>query len=520
MSGRSRAPGLVALALLFMLLPACRQQPIPEAANPAEVAASGVGRIERPVPALVDDLEHRTFDYLWELGNPVNGLVPDRWPTPSPSSIAAVGFGLTAYGVGVERSWISRDQAVDRTLATLRFFARAPQGANASGASGYHGFFYHFLEMDSGVRSGINELSTVDTALLLGGVLFAQSYYDGDDRREVEIRKLAEKIYSRVDWTWAQERKPWISMGWTPEHGMLEYDWKGYNEAILVYVLALASPTHPVGRDAYDAWTSTYDRTWGKFQGQEHLSFPPLFGHQYSHIWIDFRGIQDDYMAKRGIDYFENSRRAALAQQSYAEENPRDWKGYGKNIWGLTASDGPVDATFEYKGEARLFRTYIARGAGIEYVLDDGTIAPTAAAASIAFAPDIAIPAIEAMHDRYGKAIYGEYGFLDSFNPSFNFADAKLKHGRLVADVGWVDGDYLGIDQGAIVLMIENYRSDFIWKVMRGNPHIREGLERAGFRGGWLGSNVVPLKRTAPANVPVPQKLQPDVEQPAAAVGR
>ncbi len=440
---------------------------------------------EKPVPELVQDLQRRTFDWFWETGNPVNGLVPDRWPTPSASSIAAVGFGLTAYGVGVERGWISREQAVDRTLATLRFFARAPQGRNEKGASGYKGFFYHFLEMDSGLRSGQNELSTVDTSLLLGGVLFAQTYYDGDDRKEAEIRRLADKIYSRVDWTWAQERKPLISMGWRPEEGMLKYDWQGYNEALLVYVLALGSPTHPVGKDAYDAWTSTYDRTWGKFHGQEHLSFPPLFGHQYSHVWIDFRGIQDAYMRGKGIDYFENSKRAVYSQQAYAIDNPSGWKGYGKNVWGLTAGDGPIDASFEFDGSTRLFRTYAPRGAGIEPILDDGTLVPTAAAGSIAFVPEIVIPAIETMHERYGTDIYGEYGFLDSFNPSFTFTEAPLHHGR-VTDSGWVDGDYLGIDQGPIVLMIENHRSEFVWKVMRRNPHIQRGLQRAGFSGGWL----------------------------------
>lgn len=468
------------LAMATLLLGACEgRAPVADAAVPAGAP------VVRDLPPVVEDLERRTFDWFWELGNPVNGLVPDRWPTPSASSIAAVGFGLTAYGVGVERGWISREQAVDRTLATLRFFARAPQGTNAAGASGYKGFFYHFLDMDSGLRAGTNELSTVDTALLLGGVLFAQSYYDRDDRKEAEIRRLADKIYGRVDWTWAQARKPLIAMGWKPEEGMLKYDWQGYNEAILVYVLALGSPTHPVGEDAYQAWSATYDRTWGKFHGQEHLSFPPLFGHQYSHVWIDFRGIRDAYMRTRGIDYFENSRRAAYAQQAYAIDNPGGWAGYGKAVWGLTASDGPIDASFEFDGTTRLFRTYAPRGAGIEYVLDDGTLAPTAAAGSIAFAPEIAIPAIEAMHERYGKDIYGEYGFLDAFNPSFTFADADLKHGR-VTPSGWVDGDYLGIDQGPIVLMIENHRSGFVWDVMRRNPHIRRGLARAGFSGGWL----------------------------------
>ena len=469
-----------ACALAIALIAGCGR-----GTPPPSTAAGTPAATEREVPELIQDLQRRTFDWFWETGNPVNGLVPDRWPTPSASSIAAVGFGLTAYGVGVERGWISREQAVDRTLATLRFFARAPQGRNENGASGYKGFFYHFIEMDSGLRAGVNELSTVDTALLLGGVLFAQTYYDGDDRKEDEIRRLAEKIYRRVDWTWAQERKPLISMGWSPEEGMLAYDWHGYNEALLVYVLALGSPTHAVGKDAYDAWASSYPRTWGKFHGQEHLSFPPLFGHQYSHVWIDFRGIQDAFMRDKGIDYFENSRRAVYSQQAYAIENPGGWKGYGKNVWGLTASDGPIDASFEFEGSTRLFRTYTARGAGIEHVVDDGTIVPTASAGSIAFAPEIVIPAIETMHERYGKDIYGEYGFLDSFNPSFTFADAPLRHGR-VTDSGWVDGDYLGIDQGPIVLMIENYRSGFVWEVMRRNPHVQLGLQRAGFSGGWL----------------------------------
>ena len=470
-----------AIGIVFVAA-GCGRQPPPT----ASAATASKPAPVRELPPLVDDLQRRTFDWFWETGNPVNGLVPDRWPTPSASSIAAVGFGLTACGVGVERGWISREQAVDRTLATLRFFARAPQGTHARGASGYKGFFYHFLEMDNGLRAGENELSTVDTALLLGGVLFAQTYYDGEDRKEAEIRRLADKIYRRVDWTWAQERKPLISMGWSPEEGMLKYDWQGYNEALLVYVLALGSPTHPVGQDAYEAWTASYDRTWGKFHGQEHLSFPPLFGHQYSHVWIDFRGIQDAYMKGRGIDYFENSRRAVYSQQAYAIENPAGWKGYGKNVWGLTASDGPVDASFEYDGTTRLFRTYTARGAGIEHVVDDGTIVPTAAAGSIAFAPEIVIPAIEAMHERYGKDIYSEYGFLDAFNPSFTFKQAELKHGWMSEGSGWVDGDYLGIDQGPIVLMIENYRSGFVWEVMRRNPHVRKGLERAGFGGGWL----------------------------------
>ena len=437
------------------------------------------------LPPLIDDLEHRSFNYFWELGNPNNGLVPDRWPSKSFSSIAAVGFGLTAYGVGVERGWIRRDQASERTLATLRFFANAPQGAAAEGMTGYKGFFYHFIKMDTGARDAKCELSTVDTTLLLGGILFAQSYFDRDNAAEREIRALAETIYQRVEWDWAQTRAPRIAMGWSPETGMHGYDWNGYNEAMLVYILALGSPTHPVAEDAYQAWTSTYDKTWGNFQGQEHLSFPPLFGHQYSQIWLDLRGVQDDYMRGRGINYFENSRRAVYAQRAYAIANPQHWDGYGRDVWGLTASDGPIDATYLFKGAPRLYRTYSARGAGIEYVIDDGTIAPTAASASLPFAPEIVVPAMIEMHARYGQYIYRKYGFIDAFNPSFNY-QVTLTQGKVVAGMGWVDDDYLGIDQGPIVLMIENYRSDFVWKVMRGNAHIRRGLERAGFTGGWL----------------------------------
>ena len=476
MTGAARALGLAGLVAVA----GCSTMPADSAPTDAAAAAAS-----QDVPPVVADLERRTFDYFWELGRDDNGLVPDRWPSKSFASIAAVGFGLTSYGVGVERGWIRRDQAIDRTLATLRFFANAPQGDAPEGMSGHRGFFYHFLKMDTGARDARCELSTVDTTLLLGGALFAQSYFDRDDPREAEIRALAEKIYRRVEWDWAVARPPLISMGWHPESGMIEHDWRGYNEALLVYILALASPTHPVGKDAYEAWTSTYDETWGTFQGQEHLGFAPLFGHQYSHVWLDLRGIQDAYMRGKGIDYFENSRRAVLSQRAYAIANPMGWEGYDANVWGLTASDGPIDATLDYKGQPRIYKTYTARGAGIRHIFDDGTIVPTAAAASMPFAPEVVVPAIEAMHARYGRWIYRQYGFVDAFNPSFHY-DVPLNHGKVHAGMGWVDEDYIGIDQGPIVLMIENHRSGLVWEVMRRNPHIRRGLERAGFSGGWL----------------------------------
>jgi len=298
------------------------------------------------------------------------------------------------------------------------------------------------------------------------------------------VREKAEELYRRIDWTWIQPRPPLVSMGWTPEHGFHTYDWRGYNEAMILYVLALGSPTHPIDPAAWEGFTRTYK--WGSFQGQEHVSFAPLFGHQYSHVWIDFRGIRDAYMRERGIDYFENARRAALSQRAYAVDNPGRFRGYGEDVWGLTACDGPLDGDLEVHGRKIHFMTYAARGAALGEIRDDGTIAPTAAASSIAFAPEIAVPAIEEMHRRWGEHLVSTYGFLDSFNPTLDVA-TRTKHGRVVPGVGWFDGDYLGIDQRPIVAMIENHRSGLIWKLMRKNPHIVRGLRRAGFTGGWLG---------------------------------
>jgi hypothetical protein len=471
---RQLLSAVLAAALLSSAITSCASSQPEMRSSPSATGSSA--------QAMLDDLEERTFRFFWETANPENGLVPDRYPSPSFSSIAAVGFGLTAYGIGVERGYVSREAARERVLATLRFFHSLPQGPEASGVSGYNGFFYHFLDMKTGHRFKTVELSTIDTTLLLGGVLFAQSYFDGADPQEAEIRKLADEIYRRVDWRWAQARPPAISHGWSPEAGFLDYDWIGYSEAMLLVVLALGSPTFPVEPAAWQAWASGYERHWGTSFGQEHLNFPPLFGHQYSHVWVDFRGIQDGYMRGRGIDYFENSRRATYAQRTYAMANPEGWKGYSQDIWGLTACDGPADVELDYQGRRRTFRGYSARGPGF---IDDGTLAPTAAAASIPFAPEIAIPAVMELHRRYGEHIYSTYGFLDSFNPSFDY-DVPLNEGRRVPGFGWVADDYLGIDQGPIVAMIENHRSELVWRVMRKNPYIRAGLERAGFQGGWL----------------------------------
>ena len=438
----------------------------------------------QPVNAApLDDLERRTFDFFWQTANPDNGLVPDRWPTQSFSSIAAVGFGLNAYAIGAERGYVTRDAAAQRVLTTLRFFSNASSNPDVANATSYKGFYYHFLDMKTGARFKDVELSTIDTTLLLAGALFCESYFDRDNETERAVRDTVEQLYARADWTFFLARPPAVSMGWTPEHGLHDYDWHGYNEAMILLVLALGSPTHPVDPSAWQAYTSTYE--WHDYYGQQYVTFTPLFGYQYSHIWIDFRGIQDDYMRAKGIDYFENSRRATYAQRAYAIANPGHWRGYGENVWGLTACDGALDGTVVIDGVPRTFKTYSARGPSPQYTIDDGTLAPTAASSSIAFAPEIVLPAINEMKRVYGEQLYQQYGFLDAFNPTLN-VETNVQAGHIVPGAGWFDVDYLGIDQGPIVAMIENYRTNLIWKTMRRNPHIIRGLKRAGFAGGWL----------------------------------
>jgi hypothetical protein len=323
----------------------------------------------------------------------------------------------------------------------------------------------------------------MDTALLLAGVLCCQSYFDRPIAMEDSIRRYADSLYARADWRWASVRPPTIGHGWNPEDGFLPYDWRGYNEAMLLYILALGSPSHSVAPEAWSAWTSGY--RWGEFYSQEHVGFGPLFGHQYTQVWIDSRGIRDATMRERGIDYFENSRRAVYAQQAYAIANPGGWSGYGPHFWGLTACDGPVSLTAEIGGTRREFHTYHARGASFTGVNDDGTVSPSAAGASIVFAPEIVIPTLISIRQAYGEQIFSTYGFLDAVNPTFKL-EIPVQHGRVNPELGWFDTDYLGIDQGPILAMVENYRSELVWRVMRRNPHIIRGLRAAGFTGGWL----------------------------------
>jgi hypothetical protein len=423
---------------------------------------------------MLPKLERDTFRYFWRETNPGNGLIADNTASPDmPASIAGVGFALASYPVAVERSFVSRANAIERTLATLRFLWNAPQ-APTPDATGYQGFFYHFLDVATGRRVWRSEISTIDTAILIAGALTAAAYFDRPSSSEREVRALADALYRRVDWRWAQNGALAVSHGWKPETGFLKYRWQGYNEALMLYVLGLGSPTHPLPSGAYDAWTSTYQ--WKKLYGYEFLFGAPLFMHQLSHVFVDFRGIQDAFMRAHSCDYFENSRRATYVQRQYALRNPKKCKDYGENVWGITASNGPGPTRRRVSGVSRRFRGYLARG--VPYGPDDGTLAPWAVAASLPFAPEIVLPAL--MHcERIYPQMENEYGLVCSFNPTFPVAGSKH---------GWISKDHFALDQGPVILMIENYRSGLIWRLMRRNPYIVAGLRRAGFSGGWLGA--------------------------------
>ena len=422
--------------------------------------------------ARLDALQRHAFDYFLNETNPANGLVADTSVPGSPASIAAVGFALASYPVGVERGWMTRTDATGRTLSLMRFLRGSSQ-ATVADATGYKGFYYHFLDMSTGRRVGLCELSTVDTAFLLAGMLAAAQFFDREDEDEQEIRNLADALYRRADWAWACNGAATVTHGWKPESGFLPYRWEGYDEAVLLYILGLGSPTHPLPTESYAAWASTYQ--WQKIYGYEFVYGGALFIHQYSHVWIDFRGIQDAFARDKGIDYCENSRRATYVQRQYAIHNPRGFAGYGENFWGLTASDGPGWTTRRIDGVERSFFDYVARGA--PYGPDDGTVAPWAVVASLPFAPEIVLPTVRHFLDTYPQAS-GKYCFRCSFNLSFpNDADPGA---------GWTSPHHYGINLGPVVLMCENYRSGLLWRLMRACPYIVTGLRRAGYRNGWL----------------------------------
>jgi len=423
---------------------------------------------------MLDKLQKKTFGYFLHETNPANGLVIDKTAHNWPASIAATGLALACYPVAVERGFLSKAAAVEITLATLRFFWNSPQGPEPD-ATGYKGFYYHFLDMKTGRRVWECELSTVDTAFLLAGALIAGIYFDADTDDEAEIRTLADELYKRTDWQWAQNQGETLTHGWKPESGFLPYRWKGYDEAMMLYMLALGSPTSPLPASSYHAWTSTY--RWEQIYGYEYLYAGPLFIHQLSHVWIDFRGIQDAFMHKRNSDYFENSRRATYVQQQYAINNPLKFKDYGKYAWGITASDGPGPENITIDGIDREFFNYLGRG--VPYGHDDGTLSPWALTASLPFAPEIVLPALNHCIHQARMTEFNLYGFKASFNPTHP-GNPGNPYGW------WVSPWHFGINQGPIILMIENYRSGLIWKLMKQCPYLVTGLRRAGFKYGWL----------------------------------
>ena len=417
---------------------------------------------------LVERLQRGAFSYFLEYANPDNGLVADTSRPDSPCSIAVVGFALSCYPVAVKNGWVSRTTAAGFALRALRFFSESSQSSDPD-ATGYKGFYYHFLDMKSGRRVWQCELSLVDTALLLAGMLTAACYFDGGGE-EIEIRALADILYRRVDWCWAQNNTDALAQGWKPEYGFLHYGWEGYNEATILYILGLGSPTFPLAPSHYASWQLTYQ--WENLLGQDVLYSGPLFTHLFSHAWIDFRGIQDVFMREKRFDYFRNTQHTISIHREYGERNPREFEGYNRNFWGITAGDGPGDRVSRESGRDRRYFGYMSRGA--PYGPDDGTIAPWAMLATLPFDTENAI-----MGTRHVLGTYPQVCDHDRFASGFN--PTLSQEGKRWLSEGW-----FGLDQGLLVMMIENYRTEMIWKLLRDCPYIRKGLERAGFQGGWL----------------------------------
>jgi len=450
------------LVLLLLMLGACQKG--------TEIKYKSMGKVDYAISPedelMLDSIQRKTFEYFRHEHHPDWGIVKDRAADRAPSSIAATGFGIPCFAIAAERGWISREEAAKIVLNTIEFFMNSSQSTDTN-ATGYKGFYYHFLRMDSGTREWNCELSSIDSGLLMMGIIFARNYFNKENETEAKIRAMAAKLLSRMDWSIfampPESRHPYtISMGWGPEEGMHDWGWFGYNEALFLYVLAAGTEMENVER-SYDAWLSTYK--WKEpYEGMAHVAFPPLFGHQFSQAFIDYRGLVDKYMKEKGIDYFENSRIATYVQRQYAIENIHGWVGYDSLCWGVTASDGPGES---YNFDDRVFLGYAGRGAaGPDYnYFDDGTIAPYGALSSLPFAPEIVIPTARAIIERYGDKIWGKYGFYDAFNPTAN----------------WVNNDFIGIAQGPMMIMIENFRTGLIWNYVMPDPIIQEGLHKLGY---------------------------------------
>ncbi|MBB3148689.1 hypothetical protein FHS21_005137 [Phyllobacterium trifolii] len=437
-----------------------------------ELPSTDVDLDRLPMVSDLGRLQFTTLLYYLHCTNPDNGLVRDKTEPNTPASIAAIGMALATIPVVVERGIIIREYAAKITRKRLRYLMSCPQGPEPD-SSGYKGFFYHFLDMETGRRVWQCELSTIDSAFLFAGALTVATYFDRDTPDEAEIRQLAMDLYERADWNWARNGRATLTHGWRPESGFIPHRWRGYDEGLLLYIIGLGSPTYPLPPESFAAYTDTYQ--WRNIYGRELLYSGPLFTHQLSHMWIDFRSIQDEFMREHDSDYFKNSRHATFVQQQYAIHNPMQYAGYGEHCWGFTACDGPGWGTSTIDGVDREFFDYNARGA--PFGPDDGTVAPWVVVASLPFAPEIVVPTIR----NFGRMNIGMkrlYGFKPSFNPTYAVNDNPTGW--------WVSPHHFGIDQGPVVLMIENYRSGLLWNIMRRCKPVVTGLRRAGFSGGWL----------------------------------
>lgn len=429
-----RWSGQRALVTVLLLLLACASLQ----------TASATHKLSLEDEQFLEDLERRSFQYFWSEGDPNTGLVPDRARMDGSTldeshrnvaSIAATGFGLTALVIAAERSWIDRAQARERTRNTLRFFANR--------AIHERGWFYHWMDSKTGERRWKSEVSSIDSALLLAGILTARQYF----RDDPEIVRLATRIYERVDFRWMLNGHPLLlSHGWKPETGFLKPRWDTYSEETILLLLGIGSPTHSISPESwYALWRDRY-----RYEGFAYFTTigVPLFMHQYSHAWIDFRNRRET----RGdrIDYFENSVNATLAHRKFCMNLAHDFPAFGPNIWGITASDSA-------KG-------YLAWGGPPRDPAIDGTVVPSAAGGSLMFTPEVSVAALRAMREKYGDKIYGKYGFIDAFNPK----------------TGWVDTDVIGINVGMILLSAENLRTENVWRWFMRNPEIPRAMQKVG----------------------------------------
>ena len=402
--------------------------------------------------------------------NPANGLVADTSRPDSPVSIAVVGFALSAYPIAVERGWMTRTDALARSLAALRFFSASDQSGSPE-ATGYKGFYYHFLHLHTGARVWRSELSTIDTALLIAGALTASMYFSANTPDELALRELVDALYRRIDWRWAQVAARRYGKAGSPN---ADFSTTAGRATARPSCCTRWRWAHRRTRSATTATMPGPRPTSGRIlYGYDLLYAGPLFVHQFSHAWIDFRGIRDPFMREKRCDYFENSRRATHVQREYARRNPLRFVGYDEDCWGLTACDGPGNEVARPTNERRRSFGYAARG--VPYGPDDGTLSGWAALASLPFAPEIALSAARNMYRRYPEMRSGQR-YASAFNPTLSGASGGA----------WVSPGYFGLDQGIVMMMIENHRSELIWRLMRNCTPVAAGLRRAGFRGGWL----------------------------------